>query len=49
MVVEDDMTMSLDEFSRKYAREDGEPECVYSLVEFRRQTAILIFVQPLTP
>lgn len=26
MVVEDDMTMSLEEFSRRYAREDGEPE-----------------------
>lgn len=26
MVVEDDMTMSLDEFARKFGREDGEPE-----------------------
>jgi hypothetical protein len=26
MVLEEDMTMSLEEFSRKYAREDGEPE-----------------------
>jgi DNA-directed RNA polymerase I, II, and III subunit RPABC1 len=26
MVVEDDMTMSLEDFSRKYGREDGEPE-----------------------
>jgi hypothetical protein len=26
MIVEDDMTMSLEEFSKRYAREDGEPE-----------------------
>ncbi|KAH7390663.1 RNA polymerase Rpb5, C-terminal domain-containing protein [Pyrenochaeta sp. MPI-SDFR-AT-0127] len=26
MVVEDDMTLSLEDFSRKYAREDGEPD-----------------------
>jgi DNA-directed RNA polymerase I, II, and III subunit RPABC1 len=26
MIIEDDMTMSLEEFARKYAREDGEPE-----------------------
>jgi DNA-directed RNA polymerase I, II, and III subunit RPABC1 len=26
MIVEDDMTMSLEEFARKYAREDGEPD-----------------------
>lgn len=29
LVLEDDMTMSLEEFSSKYAREDGEPECVH--------------------
>lgn len=28
MVLEEDMNMSLDQFSRKYAREDGEPEYV---------------------
>lgn len=26
LVVEDDMTISLEDFSAKYAREDGEPE-----------------------
>lgn len=28
LVVEDDMTISLEDFSHKYAREDGEPEYV---------------------
>lgn len=28
MIVEDDMQMSLEEFARKYGREDGEPEYV---------------------
>jgi DNA-directed RNA polymerase I, II, and III subunit RPABC1 len=28
LVIEDDMTMSLEQFAGKYAREDGEPECV---------------------
>jgi len=30
MVLEEDMAMSLEQFSRKYAREDGEPEYVPS-------------------
>ena len=29
LVLEDDMTMSLEQFASKYAREDGEPECVH--------------------
>jgi hypothetical protein len=28
LVIEDDMTLPLDQFASKYAREDGEPECV---------------------
>jgi hypothetical protein len=28
LVIEDDMTMSLEQFAGKYAREDGEPEYV---------------------
>jgi hypothetical protein len=28
MIVEDDMQMSLEEFARRYGREDGEPEYV---------------------
>jgi hypothetical protein len=28
LVVEDDMTISLEDFARRYAREDGEPEYV---------------------
>jgi DNA-directed RNA polymerase I, II, and III subunit RPABC1 len=29
MIVEDDMQMSLEEFARRYGREDGEPEYVW--------------------
>jgi DNA-directed RNA polymerase I, II, and III subunit RPABC1 len=28
LVIEDDMTLPLDQFAQKYAREDGEPEYV---------------------
>jgi hypothetical protein len=28
LVLEEDMTMSLEAFADKYGREDGEPECV---------------------
>jgi hypothetical protein len=27
-IAEEDMTISLEEFSGRYSREDGEPECV---------------------
>lgn len=33
LVIEDDMTLSLEEFNSKYSREDGEPECVYAVCD----------------
>lgn len=47
MVLEEDMTMPLDEFARKFGREDGEPE--YAATRIAPKVTILTVVQPLSP
>lgn len=38
LVLEEDMTMSLEAFADKYGREDGEPECVHAACDRKGST-----------